>query len=448
MASVPRAAPEDHRILVENGSVNGDHSAYCKALVNHYVGLGSSTYIHEWGHILQAVYYPYLYLRCVRDLGLIDLLISDVQRDSTPSIPTKLRFSREVFESLTMDITRFRLSIENNHTVRLGPCQGPTIRTDICEVDLLEEANSIFEYKVETSEYGTGEAYHNWLKAGSKGYTRVFHLLSRLLGREAAYHLLPPIVAASYRTTYPVSAFASLLESVLRDKRDFSVLRGAQLEAELTDSLCVAALRDSIEPPKLRQLPTDDQFAFISERVMRQYIQESDHHPLQRLAQRVWTTDVPGRGWIYYPHEFVRGYGHSVRPEINDFEPPFMWLIYDSDEVPLSAAIFVLSKLYREQKVSPKVDPEGNTNYFTYINMLLFRRALAQGLFRDPNTPRPSYCHHEGCHYFNSGLCSDFLRIPDVASNCQFPYYLLHSIKRRYSPELNSLERSETNARN
>jgi hypothetical protein len=448
MASVPRADPETHRIIVQNASPAGNHSVYATTLLKYYASLNPTAYLHEWGHIIQNVMYPYLYLRSVRELGTVDFLLSKFQQDERPAISTNWSVSRELIESMSMDIALFRIVIAEDETVSIdAPSAGPRGRNDISEVDLIEEANSIFEFKVELGDYGSGEDYHNWLKKGSRGYTRVYRLLSKLLGRQYAYELLPPLVTASYYTTYPVTAFASLLEHILRHRNDFNVASPTEAEAYLVDRLIATFGTESTDIPKLRRLAADDTFAFVGERAMRQYISESEHHPLNLLAQRVWTArSAAGRGWIYHPHQFIRRGGHSVRNEIADLQPPFTFLVYDSDEVPLGFALFLLSDIYRDRKVSSQVDPECETEFATYLEMLLFRRVLIQSLLRDPQESRGKFCHHEECDYFNSGLCDEYLRIPDVASDCAFPIYVVGTIKRRYSKESNSLERIQENA--
>jgi hypothetical protein len=386
-------------------------------------------------------------MRSVRELGVIDSLLSIFQKDFRPSISANWSLPQDVFESMMMDVTSFRISVADNESVSIVlPGAGERARNDISEVDLIEEANSIFEFKVEIGDNGTGDDYHNWLKTGSKGYTRVYRLLSNLLGRQDAYNLLPVMVVASYHTTYPVTAFASLLGHVLRYRSNFDAARPAQSEAYLVDHILGVTLTESLDIPKLGRLATEDPFAFVgTTRAMRQYIEESEHHPLNLLARRVWIDhSASDRAWIYYPHQFIKNYGHLVKDEIRDLQPPFTLLVYDSDEVPLSAARFLLSDIYRRKKVSTKVDPEERTEFQTYLELLYFRRVLTAGLFRDPKGLRRSYCHHEGCDYFNSGLCDEFIRIPDVASNCPFPRYLFYTIKRQYSKESNSLERIQS----
>jgi hypothetical protein len=448
MASVPKADSTTHNIIVENASLQGDRSLYSKTLLQHYSSLRSTTYIHEWGHILQNVTYPYLYLRSVRELGFIDTLLARFQKDERPAIPTSWMLSRDAYESMTMDVTLFRFMIAEDGTVSLGaPAAGPRGRNDISEVDLIEEANAIFEFKVETDDYGSGEGYHDWLKKGTKGYTRVYRLLSRLLGRQDAYDLLPALVYAAYHTTYPVTAFASLLHHILQYRSAVDTTNPAAAAAYLVDRLSFTPGINPEEIPELRRLATDDPWAFVGNRAMRRYIEQSEHHPLNILARRVWI-DGPARDreWLYHPHRFIRRYGHSLRDEISDLQPPFIWLVYDSEEVPLSAALFLLSDLYRGRKVSVKVDPEGQTEFATYLDMILFRRILIQGLTRNAKDSRRIYCHHEDCDYFNSGLCDEYIRIPDLASNCNFPTYILHTMKRRYSKQSNLLERISENA--
>src|SRR5208283_1638644 len=81
MASVPRADQTTHKIIVENALEKGDESKYEKALLTHYSTQRSTTYVHEWGHVIQNVMYPYLYIRSIRELGVIETLLLELQED-------------------------------------------------------------------------------------------------------------------------------------------------------------------------------------------------------------------------------------------------------------------------------------------------------------------------------------------------------------------------------
>jgi hypothetical protein len=446
MISVPRADPETHRILVENASPSGNRSLYTQTLLKHCAGHPSTTYVHEWGHIIQNVAYPYLYLRNIRELYFINSLLSEFLDDIRPSIPRNWTFNREAFDCLTMDVRLFRIMVGDDGTVGIDPPgKGERERNEISEVDLIEEANSIFEFKVEIGNYGTGDEYHNWLKKGTRAYTRVYRLLSKYLGRQDAYDLLPVLVVASYHTTYPVAAFASLLGHVLRYPEELDTADPTENQSYLVGRLSCCPGIESQEIPELRRPLTEDPFAFVGEEAMRRYIEQNEGHPLTLLARRVWVDrSSVERGWIYYPHKYVGGL-MSVRDEIHDLMPPFMYLVYDSADVPMSAVVFLISDLYQGKKVSKLVDPLGQTGFHAYLDTLLARRVLAQGLYHDPKNPRLNYCPHEECAYFNSGLCDEYIRIPDKASDCTFPKYMADVIRRRYSKESNSLERMESN---
>lgn len=267
--------------------------------------------------------------------------------------------------------------------------------------------------------------------------------MSKHIGRQAAYHLLPPLVKASYHTTYPVTAFASLLQSIHYQSIDFNKTNPINIEAELLDRLYFTLGIETDEVPNIHSLATDDPFAFINEKLIRKWIEEFDYHPLNLLARHIWITEDARHGWMYNPFQFIKENGRLVRNDFKFLEPPFTWLVYDSDDVPLGATILLLSEPYRGKKVSKRVDPQGQTEFQTYLDMLLFRRVLVEGLFRVPGTPTSNFCHHEVCDLFNSGLCNNYIRIPDKPNECPFPFYMLHTIKRYYLKESNLLKRRD-----
>jgi hypothetical protein len=368
LLKVPRAGDASHA-AIRLAASSGESAAYKKLLLGHYALVDSTTFVHEWGHILQNVYYPYLYLRSVRESRLIDSLLADIQSDASQKLPASFNVTDEVNECFHLDRSNFRFTIADTGEVSLQPPTGTRRhRFDICEVDLIEEANSIFEFRVDSGEAGTGEKYHEWLKVGPK-YTRVFRFLSRVFGREGAFNTLQPLVAASYHTTYPVTSFAMLVEYA-RKNLDAEESSPAWLENDLIEAIR-NTLSNEGEIVKLKQLPTDDSHSYIDDRSMATYLAESEHHPLHRLASRVWEqSSLLNRDWLYEPHHHIRDKGHRVREEVKDLEPPFSWLVYDSTEVNLGSSMMLLSPLYRDKRPPQSVDPDGNTGYPEYVEML------------------------------------------------------------------------------
>lgn len=184
MLKVQRAEQKTHDKIVKYAS--SSHTKYKQMLLRHYATLPGTTYLHEWGHILQSVYYPYLYLRNVRELGLIDTLLREFQMDTEPQIKTEWSLSEDFRTSFILDAFLYRVTSKEDGGLTVGPATSSRqVRRDFCEVDLIEEANSIFEFKVTIEDYGDGEQYHDWLKQGAK-YTTIFRLLSKIFGRRDA----------------------------------------------------------------------------------------------------------------------------------------------------------------------------------------------------------------------------------------------------------------------
>lgn len=228
--------------------------------------------MHEWGHILQCVYYPYLYLRSARELALIDKIGIDLRRSDEPLRAHSVHLQDDVLEELHLDSADFRFSEAAELGFVVGSPTGEKRGAqDISEIDLLEEANSFFEFSTISDPNATAADYERWLRSGAK-YTRTYKLLARKFGSQFAYNMLPPLVAASYHTTYPVSAFAALL----RD-RDVNVGVYEELSGDLIESLLVGKLsrsgpRLSTDTNVLFRSPTDDEFAFLDAETMKNLI--------------------------------------------------------------------------------------------------------------------------------------------------------------------------------
>jgi hypothetical protein len=46
--------------------------------------------LHEWCHILQALVYPGLFFRCLREMQLVNGILSGLREDQSPSIPARV----------------------------------------------------------------------------------------------------------------------------------------------------------------------------------------------------------------------------------------------------------------------------------------------------------------------------------------------------------------------
>jgi hypothetical protein len=422
--------------------VEEDRNTRIAALINHFVDTEESTYVHEWGHILQCVYYPYLYLRSARELALIDKILLDLRRSEEPLRAHSVHVQDDVLEELHLDSTDFRFAEVASGGFVVGPPTGAKRGAqDISEIDLLEEANSIFEFKTVSNSNATVTDYEHWLRSGAK-YTRTYKMLARSYGSQFAYDMLPPFVAASYHTTYPVSAFAALLRDRDVNTGVYEDLRGDLIESLLVGKLSRSGPRLGTDTSTLFRSPTDDEFAFLDAETMKTLVPETHQYPLYLLAERIWLhSSNPTRAWLYRPFDFIRDRGHRVRPEIEYLQPPLSLLFFPYEPILRGGAVGVVSELYKKAPISSWWGSTGDTSWPTVFLTLYSRRVLIQNLLARMPPAGSRFCPHTACPLYCSGLCDGFFIIPKVFGDCEFPVYARRFVHRTYNEQDASLRR-------
>lgn len=412
-----------------------------KRLLMHFADEDVSTYIHEWGHILQNVYYPYLYLRGARELALVDKIMIDLRRSASPLRSHALHLRDDALESFHLDSTDFRFTEAAGGGFVIGPRTGKRGPQDISEIDLLEEANSIFEFKILFGGDGSAADYEHWLRSGAK-YTRTYKMLARAYGSRFAYHMLPPLVAASYHTTYPVSAFAALLRN-----RDVTCGAFEDFDADFVEAMLVRMLSRSgprlgIDTRTLFRLPTEDEFAFLDGETMASIVPQTQQSPLHLLAESVWLRPAnPTRAWLYRPFDFIKNRGHRVRSEIEHLQPPLALIFFEDEPVLRGGAVGMVSEFYQKAPVPSWWGDTDGTSWPNVFEVLYSRRVLIQNLVAGMSSAGDRFCPHVACPLHNSGLCDGFFILPKEFGECRFPVYMRSFVHRTYDPQDASLRR-------
>lgn len=403
-----------------------------RTLIDRFIESGGM-YVHEWGHILQHVFYPYLALRALRDNGIIDKVLSDLRDDPEEMVGVHLRVVQELTDSFGLDAADFRVAhIPATGGWTMRPPEGEKRRpNDICDMDLIEEANAIFEFQVEIGGPGDAAAYMDWLHAGKPRYSRVFKLLARAIGPKNAYEVMAPLIVSCFHTTYPVTAFVSLLNSGIRKELG--------IEPDKAARRFRSRLKKVLEgkPFKARQLAGEDQFAFIDNGSLRAFIKQFPAHPLAPLLGKVWESDRDDSSdWLYRPYEAIKANGHRLRAEGEEFEPPVIVLYFGEDSSVQGNFIATQSEFY--QTVGVPGAPDGS--WTEVIAISYARRILVENMLGLSGT-KENLCPHVGCSLFGSGLCNGYQLRPTRAELCLIPRVVEGATRRRYDPRTRTLRK-------
>ena len=184
-------------------------------------------FFHEWHHFLQSIFYPYRYLQSWRELSVTFSVLTYLRKSEDFLQIGHLDISESWRNTLTYPSMVIGLDIENERLKPVLNRDPSDLRAiDFTITDLIEEATSIFEFKVEIDAEGDGQSYQKWLRtrkiAKKTTYSNVFRLLSKLMGNESAYIALPALVYASFCTTWPHVTFVSLVNYTLSNKNNLN----------------------------------------------------------------------------------------------------------------------------------------------------------------------------------------------------------------------------------
>ncbi len=409
---------------VPDGVAQSPREESLPTFLRHFADSDTSIYVHEWGHVLQSIYYPYLFLRGVRELALLDAIYAQARRAGVALEAGRMVLAQDAVESLLMDGVAFYFSRNATGGFEISPATGAQGgRHDITEIDLLEGANSVFEFRIIHGAEGDAVAYEAWLREGPR-YTRTYKMLARAFGKDVAYRLLQPLVTAAFHTTYPVTAFTALLNAVARSPSDYNDFDPADAEVKFVNMLSRTAPPLEQTTRRLVQRATDDGYAFLTSETMAILLRDSEQSPLYPLAAKVWSpTARPGRQWLHRPYQYIRDRGHNIRDEIEWLTPPFSFLFFPPEPHLRGGGICLLSSLYRKTPV-PSWWGHGERLWTEVIDVLQFRRVLVFNLARDLPSAGPQHCEHVGCSVHRTGLCNGNLYLPKEPAACRFRTYL------------------------
>ena len=173
---------------------------------------------HELHHCLQSLFYPYQYLQSWRELSIAFNLLEYLRTDKKSSRALKAQaFSMDKASQNTIrcSCSVYGINIGSNGLLEWAPNRelDDMHPSDLTLVDLLEDATSIFQFKVSIDADGGGEEYLKWVR-NQRSYSNTFKLLVKILGVEFAYNSLPPLVQAAFQTTWPMTTFVNMANNL------------------------------------------------------------------------------------------------------------------------------------------------------------------------------------------------------------------------------------------
>lgn len=386
-------------------------------------------FFHEWHHSLQAVFYPYQYLQSWRELNIAFHFFSFL-RHSSQQIKLGHQYfhlSDKMHNTLTYPSMVHGIDITEDKKLILVDRELSDLQvTDITLTDLIEDATSIFQYKVEKGEEGNGKDYRRWIKEQKlkdiNVYSNVFQLLSKVIGDESAYIALPPLVQASFHTTWPATYFVNMVNFTI--EQDLPV-ENLGCDTYYTILNPIRRLKEFPEViPNPKSASEEDQFSPLTNETYKVIIENTQKHTVYPLAKRYLeiVSNSPNiEKFLFHPYRI------EVQNLLRDeFLPPLTVLRLGDNQLRARDTIMVLNPNLIDMKLS--IDPA--TTYKDYLPEVQKRKDIAYSFVTDINNRLEHNCHHHACPLYPTNVCRRWTAIPKEMSNCPFPIWFTKSTGR------------------
>ena len=379
-------------------------------------------FFHEWHHFLQSIFYPYRYLQSWRELSVTFSVLTYLRKSEDFLQIGHLDISESWRNTLTYPSMVIGLDIENERLKPVLNRDPSDLRAiDFTITDLIEEATSIFEFKVEIDAEGDGQSYQKWLRtrkiAKKTTYSNVFRLLSKLMGNESAYIALPALVYASFCTTQPEVTFISLVNYTLSNKNNLN-------PEELGCDSYYLFLYSMLSKPffaKVGQAPDpespneEDDYYFLDLDAYESIVINTPKHTVNYYASRF--IELAKSNWEFQTILF-HPYDRNIQELLSEiFFPPLIHFRIYHEKLKARDSILATSPTIGEIAV-PIL---GDVSYSEYWREVMKRKDIAYSLITDLNNYLEHTCHHYDCPYYQTNVCRRWSAIPENWNNCSFP---------------------------
>jgi hypothetical protein len=390
---------------------------------------------HEWCHVLQAFAYPALYLRSLRELRVVQQTLDSLQGSGEIKRPFKVLLDPDWLATIRGPQEHvYRLHFEADNTFVLEPASAdsPSTIDDITETDLLESDAMIFQFKVERRGEGTGKEFADWLRQ-PRHYARAFKLAARYLGESNAFVALPALVRSSYETTWPVTAFAHLIELILQSPSDLPMQIGVDRLYDFLSFSLTKNLPSPSQGPDSREPGRQEEFVYLDVDALGRLADQGEYSPLTPyvrtfLARRKADSDYPR--WLFHPHEFFTGRDVLAGVSgIDEYRPVISITRILHPEIRLGQSVLEVAPAFADKPWPPL--PE-----MTYQQYLVDWIRYKELVFEMATPAYEGYghsCPHTACQWHDTSLCRKWATIPKRYEDCWFPQWFsvatLHTLE-------------------
>lgn len=402
-------------------------------------------YYHEWHHCLQNIFYPYQYLQSWRELQIafdlqnqLRLANYNIPLPSLDFSKTRIELPEQMRDTITYSSMVHCIDTDENGFLKPTQRDLDDIRpNDLTLIDLIEDATSIFEYKIQIEAEGNGTSYFEWIKSGKKVYANTFRLLSKLFGKNNAYISLPPLVQLSFHTTWPMTAFLNLANFLKRFIESVSQLSDLGIDFVYTMLFKKLANEElfPIGKPNAYQPTQNDKAMFITHEIYKQIVNETQKHTIYFLSHK-YLSLLEKFGYIISTALF-----HPYKSDIfqilyHDFLPPATAIRIHHDSLKARDSVIVISNKLKDKTIPSAPD----IIYSTYLLDVIKRKDIAYSLCTDLNMLLDHNCHHISCRYHSTNICRRWTAIPKDFSTCGFPKWFGIITGRNINFEKKSLD--------
>lgn len=406
---------------------------YPKLVAEYLDSFHRSLVFHELSHILQALAYPGLFLRCYREMNLTNAVLAYYREDPAETLPARLELPSHWRDTWAAPVTPHTIEITEAGARIRRLLKGDRRRpSDLTENDLLEDAACMFQYKVEIGAPGTGASYSQWLRERRR-YTMTYKYLSRLLGQDCAFAFLPEFVREAFCTNRPLQAFATLVSFTVREGPSLALELGPEAFVPLCRSFMIRS-GFPVRAPSPSSPVAEDPPAYLDSSTHADFVEKSVLHPLYPLARRV-TADKTLASQLdrtlSAPHEFVPRDSNRLPDDLATLWPPLTVIRILHPEIRFRDSVVIVSEAYTG--AFPFLE---GVSYSQYLKLCLSYRQLAIALAIDPGRIPDHNCGHRQCPVF-SDLCGRWLKIPKLAKDCEFPAFAAGATARRITLDSN-----------
>lgn len=390
---------------------------------------------HEKHHYLQTLFYPFLYYLCWLEFDNLEYLRAQFRESKEPQIPISMIGLPEDF-SANLRFTSYKVHFFwKGDILHVKPVDdnSPSAET-FSLIDLIEDATSIFQYKMTVDKPDFVGCYNWIMEIGKNRYKRFYKFISKQIGKKRAYDLLPMLVQLAFFSTEPFSMFCnalSLTNYKFADYECFTVQENFQrILLELQKNIGTWET-DALDYSFITKMPVKI-FTHEDLRTIINYDLKSKkdvHFPVSLHALKFIDLVKSDSETIY---RLMLADEEDIKGLMAEFEPMAIHFRF-VNRVGRDSMILV-GKDYRNQ-----ISPQG-VSYDGYLKEIIKVQETSKHLFTRAHDILSSNCHHTSCGYYSLGLCKKWNSIPKNYAECGFPYWFSWVYLRRINLQSGNLD--------